>query len=57
VVVDGCGGECFVDIAAAEVTFPCGVKVSAAFELEFDAGALGQVGDGVQEGERLEIHD
>ena len=56
-VVDGCGGECFVDIAAAKVTSPGDIQVSAAFELEFDAGALGQVGDGVQEGERLEIHD
>jgi hypothetical protein len=48
-IVDGRCGECSVNSAAAEVSLLRGVWVTSALELEIDAGALGQVGDGIHE--------
>jgi hypothetical protein len=57
VVVDGGGGEGLVDSTSSEVTFPCRVWVSPAFELQVYAGAICEVGDRFGELQRFEIHD
>jgi hypothetical protein len=49
VIVDGRCGERFVDVAAAKVSFSGGFGISSTLEVQLDAGALGQVGDGVNE--------
>jgi hypothetical protein len=54
-VVDGCSGERFMDVAAAEVAFSCGFWISSTLELDLYAGALGQVGDGIHEREGLQL--
>src|SRR5215217_2974242 len=54
-VVDGRSGERFVDVAAADVAISCGFGISPALELDLYAGALGQIGDGVDEGEGLQL--
>jgi hypothetical protein len=56
-IVDGRCGECPVYGATAEVALPCGFGIASALEFEIDAGAFGQVGNGVHEGERFKIHD
>src|SRR5215218_1561511 len=57
VIVDGSRGQGPMDGTTTEGALLCGLGVAGAFELEFDAGSLGQVRNGVHERERLEIHD
>src|SRR5215210_4035645 len=45
VIVDGGGGESFVDRTSTESAFPCCAWVSPALELQLYAGAVGEVGD------------
>ena len=45
VIVDGGGGEGFVDGLSTERAFPCYAWVSPALELKVHARALGEVGD------------
>ena len=58
-VVGGCGGERPMSGATAFVALAggLGVLLGAAFVLEFDAGAFGQILDGLDEGEVLKLAD
>jgi hypothetical protein len=49
VVVDGRHGQGLVDGTATEGAFSCDLGIRAALELEFHAGALSEIGDGIHE--------
>ncbi len=56
-VVDGGGGEGFVDLSSPQRTLPRCVRISPTLELQIYAGSFGEVGDRFGEVEGLEVHD
>src|ERR671917_91084 len=55
-VVDGGGGEGLIDRASSIGAFLRGLRVSPTLELQLDAGAFGEVGDGLGKVLGLEVH-
>src|ERR671917_2957574 len=55
-VVDGGGGEGLIDRASSTGAFLRGLRVSPTLEFQLDAGAFGEVGDGLGKVLGLEVH-